>query len=253
MKIKINKLKEINPESPILIEGLPGIGMVGKLCLDHLKKEYDFEKYAEIESNLFAPQVDMNKDSEIVPRKNELLYLEREEEKDIILFRGRDQGTTAEAQHLLSQAIAKEAEELNTSFIYTLGGLGTKQLQKDPTVYGAVTDRKLKKKYKEHGVKFDRQGPIIGAAGLLLEYGKRKEIPGICLMGQTHGKFIDPNAAKNLLKVIEKDINLEIDYQDLDDKSEEMEKAVSKMIKQQTQAQQPPETPEADTQMEYIH
>ncbi len=253
MKIEINKLEEIELDSPVLIEGLPGIGMVGKISLDYLAKEKDFKKYAEIESDLFSPQVDMNKDSEIVPRKNELLYLKRKKEKDIILFKGRDQGTTAEAQHLLSKKVAEEASELNTSFIYTLGGLGTKQLQKDPTVYGAVTDKKIKDKYKEYGVKFDRQGPIIGAAGLLLEYGRRNNIPGICLMGQTHGKFIDPNAAKNLLKVIEKDINLEIDYSGLDEKSEEMKKAVSRIMKQQTQAQQSLETSETETPTEYIH
>ncbi len=254
MKIKIDRKTKIDPESPILIEGLPGIGMVGKISVDHLINQFEPEKYAEISSNLFSPQVIINKDAEIEPRKNHIYYHETEKGKnDLLLLKGRDQGTTPEAQHLLSQKVAEEAEKLGTSFIYTLGGLGTKQLQKDPTIYGAVTDKKLKERFEEHGVKFDRQGPIVGAAGLLLEYGRAKGIDGICLMGQTHGKFIDPNAAKNLLKVLEGEIDLEVDYTDLDQKREEMEKAVNKMMSQQSQQtpEQPTDQPETPT--EYIH
>ncbi len=253
-KIKIEKVKEIEPESPILIEGLPGIGMVGKLSVNQLKKQLETEKYAEMKSDLFAPQVNINEDAEIEPRKNEIYYHEREDGEDILLLTGEEQGTTPRSQHLLSQTIVKEAHKLGTSYIYTLGGLGTKQLNEDPQVFGAVTDKELKKEYEEYGVKFNRQGPIIGAAGLLLEYGKRKGIPGICLMGQTHGKFIDPNAAKNILQILEEDLELEIEYEEINEKSKEMKKAVNKMMKQQSQQQTPSQpADQTETPTEYIH
>jgi proteasome assembly chaperone (PAC2) family protein len=49
--------KEVNLRDPILIEGLPGIGHVGKLVADHLVKELKAEKVVEIYSHHFPPQV----------------------------------------------------------------------------------------------------------------------------------------------------------------------------------------------------
>src|SRR3972149_6895941 len=41
---------------PIFIEGLPGIGNVGKLAAEHLKDELKAVKFAEIYSKYFPPQ-----------------------------------------------------------------------------------------------------------------------------------------------------------------------------------------------------
>jgi len=49
---KIPKLK-----NPILIEGLPGIGNVGKLAVEHLIDSIGATKFAEIYSKDFPPQV----------------------------------------------------------------------------------------------------------------------------------------------------------------------------------------------------
>ena len=43
--------------APVLVEGLPGIGHVGKLVADHLIDELGGEKIAEISSVHFPPQV----------------------------------------------------------------------------------------------------------------------------------------------------------------------------------------------------
>src|SRR5207302_373082 len=44
-------------DDPIFIEGLPGIGNVGKLAAEHLKDELKAVKFAEIFSKYFPPQV----------------------------------------------------------------------------------------------------------------------------------------------------------------------------------------------------
>ena len=48
--------------APIFIEGLPGIGHVGKLVAEHLIKELGAEKIAEITSIYFPPQVILGPD-----------------------------------------------------------------------------------------------------------------------------------------------------------------------------------------------
>ena len=44
-------------DSPILIEGLPGIGHVGKLVAEHIIHELGAKKIAQIHSIYFPPQV----------------------------------------------------------------------------------------------------------------------------------------------------------------------------------------------------
>ncbi|HUV25030.1 MAG TPA: PAC2 family protein, partial [Methanomassiliicoccales archaeon] len=45
---------------PILIEGLPGVGNVGKLAAEHLLDQIDAVKFADIYSKHFPPQVVVN-------------------------------------------------------------------------------------------------------------------------------------------------------------------------------------------------
>jgi len=52
---KIKKMPKLT--NPILIEGLPGIGNVGKLAVEHLIDTIKAKKFAEIYSKDFPPQV----------------------------------------------------------------------------------------------------------------------------------------------------------------------------------------------------
>ena len=67
-KIDIRLLKqpeEVGLENPVFIEGLPGIGHVGKLVADHLVNELETVKVVEIYSHYFPPQVMVEEDGTI--------------------------------------------------------------------------------------------------------------------------------------------------------------------------------------------
>ena len=53
----VTRIKEVTLKDPILVEGLPGVGHVGKLVADHMVEELDAEKIMEIYSPHFPPQV----------------------------------------------------------------------------------------------------------------------------------------------------------------------------------------------------
>ena len=78
---KVPKLKD-----PILIEGLPGIGNVGKLAVEHLIDSIDASKFAEIYSKDFPPQVFINPDGTIELVKNEFYYWKAKKRIKEILF-----------------------------------------------------------------------------------------------------------------------------------------------------------------------
>jgi len=55
MVTKIVLLSEKKLKKPIMFVGLPGIGLVGKICVDYFLKQFKTEKIGEIYSDSFPP------------------------------------------------------------------------------------------------------------------------------------------------------------------------------------------------------
>ena len=61
----LKNVEEVGLKDPVFIEGLPGIGHVGKLVADHLVRELNAEKIIEIYSHYFPPQVIVKEDGKL--------------------------------------------------------------------------------------------------------------------------------------------------------------------------------------------
>ena len=55
--VVIRYLERPQLDHPVLIEGLPGVGNVGKLAAEHLIEELKLRKFAELFSKYLPPQV----------------------------------------------------------------------------------------------------------------------------------------------------------------------------------------------------
>lgn len=233
-------------KDPVLIEGLPGVGNVGKLATEHLLDQIEAIKFADIYSKHFPPQVIVNEDGVIKLVNNELYYSRGDGKRpDLILLTGDYQGLTPEGQYELSDHILQIAKQLGVKMIYTLGGYGVGKMVETPRVLGAATDIELVKKMKEKGVVFSKGEPgssIVGASGLLLGLGKIYGIPAVCLMGETSGYFVDPKGAEAVLRVLADILNVEIDFTDLEEKAEQIDMITSKLKEIET----PPEPKHED-------
>ena len=183
--------------NPILIEGLPGIGNVGKLAVEHLIDNIKAKKFAELYCKDFPPQVFINYDGTIELVKNEFYYwkAKKKNQRDLILLTGDYQGLSSHGQYELVERILDLAEELGVKEIFTLGGYGLGHEVDEPSVLCATTDKDLVKVMKKHGAVFRRNEPgggIVGASGLLLGLGKLRGFRGVCFMGVTPGYLVDP-------------------------------------------------------------
>ncbi len=220
------KLKE-----PVLIEGLPGVGNVGKLAAEHLIDEIKAKKFAEIYSTDFPPQVFVNADGTIRLVKNELYYKRSRKGKDLIILTGDFQGMSPKGQYILAEAVLDIAEEFGASMIYTLGGYGIGMEVEKPRVTGAATHPEIVEELKKYGVIFkgEEGGGIIGASGLLLGLGMLRGLRGACLMGETSGYIVDPNSAREVIKVLTKMLGIKISFARLDEKAEEVKKITDRI------------------------
>jgi uncharacterized protein (TIGR00162 family) len=228
--IEIRWLKEETGTAEILIEGLPGIGHVGKLVAEHMIQEFHAGKVAELYSIHFPPQVIIEPDGVARLARNEVYVSEGE--KRIAFLVGDYQSASAEGHYLLAEAYLDIAERLGVRRIYTLGGYGVGHLVSEPRVLSAVNREELRPDVEAAGAEFNRDEPpggIIGASGLLLGLSLRRGMDAVCLMGETSGYLVDPRAASSLLAVLSALIGVEVDKSQLETRAAEMEQVIAKL------------------------
>ncbi|MGQ0536590.1 MAG: proteasome assembly chaperone family protein [Methanobacteriota archaeon] len=239
-------------EKPILIEGLPGVGNVGKLAADHLIECLKAKRFAQIHSKYFPPQVLVQPDGTIRLVSNDLYYWKKKAagQRDLVVLIGDYQGLTADGQYMLAAAVIEVAKELGVTEMFTLGGYGTGKMPEKPRVLGAATNRDLVKQMKKHGVVFRKGEPgggIVGASGLLLGLGTLHGIEGTCLMGETSGYLVDPKSAQSVLEILSKVLGVEIDFSDLQSRAEQMDKLAQQLRDLERQTEGP-----SDEDLKYI-
>jgi hypothetical protein len=228
----LDSFQDKNLVDPILVEGLPGIGQVGKLVAEYMIHMLAAEKIGEIHSIYLPPQVILEGNGIARLPRNEV-YLYKAPERHIIFLVGDFQSTSNEGHYLLSDAYLDMAQELGVKRIYTLGGFGVGHLVNGPRVLGAVNREELKNEIEGAGVTFERDEPgggIIGAAGLLLGLGSIRGMDAICLMGETSGYLVDPMSAANVLEALCKIIGVTVDPTQLNDRAAEMEQVVEGLL-----------------------
>mgnify|MGYP000855208583 FL=1 len=229
--VTVNFFQEDTGGAPVLVEGLPGIGHVGKLVADHLVDELGGEKIAEISSIHFPPQVVVDEQGVTHLVNNEIYRCEKDG-ITILFLVGDFQSTSAEGHYILTERYLDIAEKLGVRRIYTLGGYGVGHLVENPRVLSAVNMEHLRPEVEAAGGSFENArsgGMIMGASGLLLALGEVRGLEGICLMGETSGYLVDPKSADSLLVVLSRMIGIEVDHTSLQQRAEDMEQAIEKI------------------------
>lgn len=220
-KTTIKRKKEVMPKNPILIVGLPGIGNVGKLVAEHLRREFGAKKFATMYSPHFPHQVIMLKNGAVRLVNNRFyLITSKGRKNDIVILTGDVQAVSPEGQYETNAAIVDFFKNaLGGKFVYTIGGYSIGEpITGKPRVFGNATDKKIKEQFKDTDVIFGKsKGMIWGSAGLIIAFAKMQGIEGICLMGETSMLDVDASAAKAVTIQLAKKLGLKIDTAKLDE------------------------------------
>ena len=223
-------------KNPIFIEGLPGVGNIGRVAVGYLISELKAKKIAELHSEHFFPFVVLEKSYQIQLLKNELYYwkAEKKDQRDLIFMVGDCQSLSPNGHYEIIEKVLDFIEKLGVKELFTIGGLATGDAEGKPKPIGAVTDGKLIEKYKNYGIEFsagEKIGYIVGAAGLFLGLGKQRGMDGVCILGETSGFPIvtDPKAADTVLNSLTKILKIKLDMSKLNQRVAEMEKFMQKI------------------------
>jgi len=230
-EIEVVEVAEIETDPSVLVEGLPGVGHVGKLVAEHLVEEFDSRLVRRIYSHHFPPQCAVDEDgtTELTSAK---LYELDADGVEMLVLTGDHQSQTIDGHYKITEKVLDTVVENGVGRVYALGGVATGELVEEYGVVGAANDEALVEEFAEYGVEFgegEPEGGIVGVSGLLLGLGERRGVEGVCLMGETSGYLVDPKSAQAVLEVLREALGFEVDTEELEDRAEEMEEVVKRL------------------------
>ncbi len=199
---------------PVLIEGLPGIGNVGKIAVDFLIEELKAEKLYSFFSYKFPHSVFVNQNNLVDMPKIEIYYKKfgtRSKKKDILLLTGDIQPIDEESCYTFCDEVLKIVKHFKCTEIVTTGGIGLQAIPEKPKLYCTSNDARLLKSFLK-SVPFIKKeifgvvGPIVGASGILLGLGKKRKVKGVSLLAETfgHPMYLGIKGGKEVLRALEK-------------------------------------------------
>jgi uncharacterized protein len=223
---KIPKLKK-----PVLIEGLPGIGNVGKIAVDFLVDKLKAENAYEITSYTMPHSVFVTEDNLVELPSIEIYY--KRGKQDLLFLVGDVQPLDEQSCYEFCDAILDFCEKHGVSEIVTTGGIGLQDAPKSPKVYCTGNDKKIVGRYcAKTGASnkiFGVVGPIVGVSGILLGLAKRRDIPAVALLAETmgHPMYLGIKGAREIVKILNSHFTLGLNLKDMD---KEIKKVESEML-----------------------
>jgi uncharacterized protein len=217
-------------KNPVLIEGLPGIGNVGKIAIDFMIEELKAKRLYSLFSHTFPHSVFVNEENLVELPSIELWYAQTGKH-DLLILTGDVQPVDEESSYSFSETVLDIAEKFGVSEIVTTGGIGLQEIPEEPKVFITGNDKSFVEKYKDvetkiHGV----VGPIVGVSGLLVGLGGMKKVPGVALLAETfgHPMYLGVKGAKEILHVLNKRFGLKLDLKKMTEEIERLEKETIK-------------------------
>jgi uncharacterized protein len=225
--------QSVDLDAPVLVEGLPGVGLVGKIAADHLVREFDMTYHASCHCD-GLPEVAVYEADQRDVRPPVRIYAD--ERRDLLVLQS-DVPVSPDAAADFAACVTGWLADNDVTPVY-LSGLPE---EKDgvPDLYGVATGD-AEAMLAEHDVPTpDESGLISGPTGALLAEAGLQNLDGLGLVVQANAQFPDPEAARVLLTdAIAPIAAVDVDTDRLVDQADRIAQAREQLAQQMQQAQE---------------
>ncbi len=218
-RVRIIEYSSPDLHEPVLVQGLPGLGYVGKISVDFLIEHLDAVHFAELYSNYLTLQdgslgIDISGDGSFKLPKYDF-YAYTKTVPNLIVLTGSIQPVQWGQYEVCDEAISF-AERLGCKMVVAIGGYHASVAQERGTVYAVTDGSSLREKLEGSSVKITSGGQVTGACGLTLGLGRQRGLSCLGLLGATHVNYPDAVAAKSVIRTLASLFGLSLDYDELD-------------------------------------
>ncbi|MFB6146430.1 MAG: proteasome assembly chaperone family protein [Halobacteriaceae archaeon] len=228
--------EDVTLDDPVLIEGLPGIGLVGKIAVDHLVEQLDMTYYAGIECE-GIPKVRVYQGGSRTIRPPVRLFADAE--RDVVALQSHVPVSRTAASDF-ARCVTGFVEDVDGTALY-LSGLPTanRDGEDDPDLYGVATGG-TGSLLDEHEIAEPDDGGLIGGpTGALLDSAADADLPAAGLVVEASQQFPDPGAARALIETAIGPIaGVSVDTTELVEDAEQIRAQRQQLAQQMQQAEE---------------
>src|SRR3989338_8388579 len=188
MEIKLS----VKPKSPVIIEGFPGIGLIGTITTEFLIKHLNAKPIGYIWSEELLPIAAVH-DSKIV-QPLEVYYSQKE---NIVILHALSDVRGLEWK--ISQAVKDLSKLLNASEVISIEGIMSREATNN--TFFITSDQKRKKLFESLKINPLKEGIIIGVTAALMLKDPSVNTTGIFV--ETHTKLPDSKSAAKVIEVLD--------------------------------------------------
>ncbi len=215
-------------KNPILIEGYPGVGLVGHIAANFLAKELKMDMIGYVESPFIPPMAMILEGKPNPPLR---FY-----GKDNLIVAIADIYVPPTLVNEIARELVKYLKEMDAGKVVSMGGIGIGFFKEQLDVWGVGARDELNRELEENGVKVLQYGSIMGMSGKLLWEASRNNLDAYVLLGETFGDRPDPRAAANVIEALKKLVPLEVSTEPLLQEARAIEEQLRRMHEQMEQA-----------------
>ncbi len=232
--LDINKIND-----PIVLIGWPGIALVSKLAIDSIKDSINADLFLNIEFFDFPAKSVVETGVLEIPAAK-VYYKSRELENDLFILTADFQPQSPNGVFEFAEKFCEEMDKITGGKIKTYvsaGALIAESITKEPMVHVCSTDKELMRSFLElENTKMMKSGIIAGANGILPAWaGAKGYAPGVCLLAETIPlpmMTLDPRASKALVMILKEYFKIDMNFDELDKKIEEMQSIFDSLKRQ---------------------
>lgn len=209
MEIKLTT----KPKNPTIIEGFPGLGLIGTIVTEYLIKHLGAKSIGYIKSDKIPPMIAIH-DSKIV-QPLEIFYAKS---KNLIILHALTDVKGMEWE--ISDALLQLCKTLKAKEVVSIEGI----LGQSPetNLYYYSENLKTQGKFSKAKATGLKEGIVTGVTAAMLLKAKEFNFTGMFV--ETHSKMPDSKAAAKIIEMLDGYMNLGVDYKPLEKAAEDFEK-----------------------------
>jgi uncharacterized protein len=218
--------RDVRYRSPIAIEGLPDVGLVGTIAGSHMVEQLGLSEVAHLESDAFPPVMVLHdgvlRDPVRIYGNENLLLLTSEIPLPI------------ETLNSAARTITRWFKSKNVKLAVSLSGIPVRERVeiKTPNVYSVANNPDSRDFLKNRGIDVMEEGFIAGIYAVLLKESSKIQLPAVALLSQSFLKYPDPGAAASVIQALNKLIGVSVDVKNLLEKGDEIRVKARDLMKQ---------------------
>ncbi len=210
------------PQKPIILQGFPGFGLVGTITTEFLIRHCKCEMIGKMWFEDLPAAVAIHKGEIIHP-----VSIYYNEDYNLVILHSISGGQGIEWK--VTDFLMELGNQLDATEFLSLEGIGISEEKETSDVFYHTTTNERKKYLEEKGLKQLNEGVMMGVTSALILKEKRQITT---LFVETHADFPDSKAAAELIKCLDKILDLDVDPGPLYESAKKFEENFNKIIQQ---------------------